>query len=226
LNPTTSQAFNRKDRKGFAKDVKKNALSDPRKHRCFCLSLRSLQTFASFAVKIFRCEAAPEESVSISRSHKQDVLVNYSQLGVLNLASCPIALALTDNFTGRPRVIVISDIGNEPDDQMSLIRFLLYSNEFDIEGLIAATSTWQKNVTHPETMHTLIDAYGQVRPNLLLHAKGWPTAEDLNAHVFTGQPGYGIAATGSDKMSPGAEAIIHAADRRVEALGKRRLTLT
>src|SRR6476660_5645273 len=75
---------------------------------------------------------------------------------------------LIDNFTGRPRVIVISDIGNEPDDQMSLIRFLLYSNEFEVEGLIAATSTWQKSVTHPETMHTLIDAYAQVRPNLLL----------------------------------------------------------
>jgi hypothetical protein len=26
-----------------------------------------------------------------------------------------------DNFAGRPRVIVMSDIGNEPDDQMSLI---------------------------------------------------------------------------------------------------------
>jgi hypothetical protein len=42
-----------------------------------------------------------------------------------------------DDFTGRPRVIVISDIGNEPDDQMSLVRFLIYSNEFDIEALQA-----------------------------------------------------------------------------------------
>jgi hypothetical protein len=117
-----------------------------------------------------------------------------------------------DNFSGRPRVVVISDIGNEPDDQMSMVRFLIYSNEFDVEALIAATSTWQKTVIHPETMHKLIDAYGEVRPNLLLHAKGWPTAEYLHAHVFTGQPAYGIAATGSDKMSPGAEAIIRAAD--------------
>ena len=53
-----------------------------------------------------------------------------------------------DDFTGRPRVIIISDIGNEPDDQMSLVRFLMYSNEFDIEALIAATSTWQKNIVH------------------------------------------------------------------------------
>jgi Protein of unknown function (DUF1593) len=41
----------------------------------------------------------------------------------------------------KARVIVLSDIGNEPDDQMSLVRFLLYSNEFDVEGLVATTST-------------------------------------------------------------------------------------
>ena len=58
-----------------------------------------------------------------------------------------------DNYPGHPRVIIISDIGNEPDDQMSLVRLLLYSNELDIEALIAATSTWQKAAVHPETMH-------------------------------------------------------------------------
>ena len=46
-----------------------------------------------------------------------------------------------DDFKGKPRVVVISDIGNEPDDQMSLTRFLLYSNDYDIEGLVAVTST-------------------------------------------------------------------------------------
>ena len=49
-----------------------------------------------------------------------------------------------DDFSGKPRVIILSDIGNEPDDQMSLVRLLLYSNELDIEGLLASTSTWQK----------------------------------------------------------------------------------
>lgn len=118
-----------------------------------------------------------------------------------------------DDFTGRPRVVVISDIGNEPDDQMSLVRFLVYSNQFDVEALIAATSTWQKAAVHPETMRTLISAYGQVRTNLLLHEQGWPTAEYLKDRVFPGQTAYGIAATGPDKLSPGAEAIVQAARR-------------
>jgi len=118
-----------------------------------------------------------------------------------------------DDFAGKPRVIVISDIGNEPDDQMSFVRLLLYSNEFDIEAMVATTSTWQKTATHPETMRQLIDVYGQVRPNLLLHAKGWPEAAELASRVYTGQSAYGMAATGDGKSSEGAKAIIRAADK-------------
>ena len=122
-----------------------------------------------------------------------------------------------DHFAGKPRVIVISDIGNEPDDQMSLVRLLLYSNELEIEGLIAATSTWQRSATHPETMHDLIGAYGQVRGNLLLHATGWPQAKALDAVVRSGQPGYGMVSVGLGKTSPGAaelEAAIQRDDPR------------
>src|SRR5215469_12393804 len=99
--------------------------------------------------------------------------------GAATLAAQPLPATHVDDFAGHPRVVIISDIGNEPDDQMSFTRLLLYSNELDIEALIAATSTWQKSATHPETMHALIHAYGEVRPNLLLNAPGWPTSEDL-----------------------------------------------
>jgi len=118
-----------------------------------------------------------------------------------------------DDFEGKPRVIIISDIGNEPDDQMSFVRLLMYSNEFEIEGIIATTSTWQRNATHPETMHALIHAYGQVRNNLLLHANGWPKAEELDSRVFAGQAAYGMAGTGRDRLSAGAQAILRAAER-------------
>ncbi len=129
-------------------------------------------------------------------------------------ASQSVPPAHVDDFSGKPRVVVISDIGNEPDDQMSFVRFLLYSNEFDIEAMIATTSTWQKTATHPETMRQLIEAYAQVRPNLLLNAKGWPEAAELARRVYTGQTAYGIAATGPDKDSDGAKAIVHAAEKQ------------
>jgi len=125
----------------------------------------------------------------------------------------PIPPTHVDDFTGKPRVVVISDIGNEPDDQMSFVRLLMYSNEFDIEAMIASTSTWQKEKTHPETMRELIDAYGEVRPNLLLHAKGWPEVADLRARVFAGQSAYGLAGSGPGKSSDGSKAIARAAER-------------
>src|SRR5450432_1364155 len=103
----------------------------------------------------------------------------------------PLSPRHVDDFSGHPRLIVISDIGNEPDDQMSLVRLLLYSNQLDIEALVAGTSTWQRTATHPETMHKLVEAYGQVRPNLMLHAKGWPEAAELESKVYTGQTAYG-----------------------------------
>jgi len=118
-----------------------------------------------------------------------------------------------DAFTGHPRVVVISDIGNEPDDQMSFVRLILYSNELDLEALIASTSTWQKTATHPETMHAIVKAYAGVRPNLLLHAKGWPMAEELDQRIFAGQPAYGMAATGPGKESLGSQALAEAIKR-------------
>ena len=129
------------------------------------------------------------------------------------LMAQPIPPMHVDGFSAKPRVVVISDIGNEPDDQMSFVRLLMYSNEFDIEAMIATTSTWQREKTHPETMRELIDAYGEVRPNLLLHAKGWPEAAELRGKVYMGQSAYGMGATGVGKSSDGSKAIIRAIER-------------
>jgi hypothetical protein len=136
-------------------------------------------------------------------------------LGVASslLAAQELPATHVDDFAGKPRVVVLSDIGNEPDDQMSFVRFLMYSNEFDVEAMIATTSTWQKTKTHAETMHELIAAYGQVRTNLLLHAKGWPETSDLDARVSTGQSAYGMNAVGAGKPSDGSRAIVKAVER-------------
>ncbi len=118
-----------------------------------------------------------------------------------------------DDFAGKPRVIVLTDMGNEPDDQMSFVRLLLYSNELDLEALVATTSTWQKAKVQTEPMHKIVAAYGEVRANLLKHAAGWPEAAQLDAMVVSGQLAYGMAAVGADKMSSGAEAIIRSAEK-------------
>lgn len=118
-----------------------------------------------------------------------------------------------DPFVEKQRVIVITDIANEPDDQMSMVRFLVYANEFDVEGLVAGTSTWMRNKVRPDVIQHVLDAYERVQPSLSAHGQGFPTAASLRAVVTTGQPGYGMAAVGPDKMSPGAERIIQAVDK-------------
>ena len=100
--------------------------------------------------------------------------------------------ARLDPFVEKQRVIVLTDIANEPDDQMSMVRFLVYANEFDVEGLIAGTSTWMRNKVRPDVIQHVIDAYEEVQPTLSLHAEGFPTAASLRALVTTGQPGYGM----------------------------------
>jgi hypothetical protein len=134
-----------------------------------------------------------------------------SSLILSSIVTSSRAQPAPDLTLGHPRAIILSDIGNEPDDQMSLVRLLLYSNEIDLEGLIATTSTWQKTTERPDLMHAIIDAYGSVLPNLKRNASGWPGVSRLHAIVATGQDGYGMEAT--TRSSAGASAIIKEADR-------------
>src|SRR5437588_10194708 len=83
----------------------------------------------------------------------------------------------------KPRLLVLTDIGGDPDDQQSMIRLMTYANEFEIEGLIAsATGTpgeLKEEVTRPDLIRAIVEAYGKVRPNLLLHRPDYPSAASL-----------------------------------------------
>ncbi len=111
----------------------------------------------------------------------------------------------------RARVCVLTDISNEPDDEESLVRFLVYANEYQVEGLIATTSTWLRDRTREDLIHRQLQAYAQVRPNLLKHAAHFPSADDLQAVTFTGQPAYGMAAVGTGKTTPGSRHLLRLA---------------
>src|SRR4249919_1202899 len=96
----------------------------------------------------------------------------------------------------RQRVIVLTDIEADPDDTQSLIRFLLYSNQWDVEGLIATTSIHQKTRVAPESIIKILAAYQIVQPNLLKHESGYPPYESLKEKVKKGLPQYGMEAVG------------------------------
>lgn len=110
----------------------------------------------------------------------------------------------------KKRTIVTTD--GEIDDVDTFIRFLLYTNEFDTEGLIYSSSMWHwkgdgKGTTMLSEMEMTRNIYGErselrwpgtswiqellaeyekVHPNLLLHDKNYPSAEALLKLVKVG----------------------------------------
>ena len=108
----------------------------------------------------------------------------------------------------RVRLIVETDAGGDPDDEQSLVRFLLYANEFDVEGIIAnrAKAREPENKNPVRTglgiVQAMIKAYGECYPNLVLHDSRYPTMQELWERTV---PGYA-------ETDDGVELIIAAVD--------------
>jgi hypothetical protein len=117
-------------------------------------------------------------------------------------------------YEAQPRVFIATDMSNEPDDQMSLVRFLMYANELDIQGIAGITSVWKNDSIDIDTINTVIEAYGNVTDNLNANVPSYaayPSAEDLLAKVHAGHAVYGIAALDLD-LSEAAMALVQAID--------------
>lgn len=117
----------------------------------------------------------------------------------------------SQNIISKPRVFVFTDMSNEPDDEESMVRFLVYSNEYDVEGLVANTSCWLKERVREDLIRKQLIAYAQVRDNLIKHADGFPEYKTLEAVTCSGQPSYGLAATGKGKSTEGSRLLITSA---------------
>ena len=121
----------------------------------------------------------------------------------------------------KHRMIVLTDIGADPDDTESMCRLLLYSNVIDVEGLIAVTSVWRPK-PEPERIRQVVRAYGKVQENLRKHEPGFPPAEALLARVKHGVAEYGMRGVGAGKDSAGSEWIL----RNLEKDDERPLWIT
>ncbi len=113
----------------------------------------------------------------------------------------------------RPRIIATTD--GEIDDRCSMVRFLLYANEWDIEGIIHSSSKfhWKGNDQGVQRhdwadevwLDRQIDLYEQVYPKLSQHADGFPIAEALRKLVYTGN----VANVGDmSQDTPGSDRIV------------------
>ena len=121
----------------------------------------------------------------------------------------------------KARLIILADMGHDPDEEQQISHLLICSNRLDIEGLIAVTGrffrpnpTERVKTLRPHLFHYLIDGYAVDYPNLKLHAGGWPDPEYLRGIVARGQEDNGVADTGVGKSSAGSKLIVDAVDRR------------
>ena len=108
----------------------------------------------------------------------------------------------SDKDYEKPRILISSDIGGtDPDDNQSMIHFLMYSNMFQTEGLISSPSYGEGS---KEEILKMINLYEKDLPKLKEHADGFPTPESLRAICKQGRKGaapfvgYQTATEGSD----------------------------
>jgi hypothetical protein len=114
----------------------------------------------------------------------------------------------------KERVLVLTDIENEPDDAQSLVRFLTYSNMWDVEGLVATTSVWQKDRIADWRIREILEAYRKVYPNLVLHEKGYLTPDYLMSIIKKGGQKYGMQGVGQGEDSEGSEWVIQVLEKQ------------
>ena len=128
----------------------------------------------------------------------------------------------------KSRFVALTDIYRLPDDKQqeiddveSMIRLLLYSDNIDIEGLIATSSFCLQNggtVKEKQVILDIIDGYEKVLDNLRVHSQEYPDADYLRGitkhgiNVFGRKFGSGF---GEDKFNDneGVQHIIHVIEK-------------
>ena len=113
-----------------------------------------------------------------------------------------VTLTVTDNdsktgdttqsitvYTGREKPRVIATTDGEIDDQNSMIRFLLYTDEWDVEGIIYSSSKFHwvdHNWSDTNWIQEDINLYSQVYDNLIKNDSAYPTPDYLLSEVSVG----------------------------------------
>ena len=142
-------------------------------------------------------------------------------LGIIMTAMTAVTFA-SPASAEPPRLLVLTDIGGDPDDQQSMRRLMLYTNEFRIEGLIASANgtpgdNLQPNV-NPQLITDIVDDYAAAYDNLALHSGAYPTAQALRSVIKSGNPNRGVSNVGAGKSTQGSNHIIASVDASQETL--------
>ena len=108
-----------------------------------------------------------------------------------------LSAPLLGSPTDRLRLIIETDAGGDPDDEQSLVRFLLYTSEWDVEGIIASRPLAREGENkNPERtglgiVRAQLRAYAECFPKLRQHDARFPQPEMLLERTVPGYPAEG-----------------------------------
>lgn len=113
----------------------------------------------------------------------------------------------------KPRILISTDIGGtDPDDNQSMIHLLMYSDKFDIDGLVSSPSFGKGNKAE---IIKMIDLYEKDLPKLKKHSKNFPKPSYLRSVTKQGQVG-NASYIGYSQPTEGSEWIIRSAKKKSE----------
>lgn len=114
-----------------------------------------------------------------------------------------LAFHITVNGQSQKQRIIITSDG-EIDDECSMVRFLLYANEWDVEGIVTSSSQYHwhgHKWAGDDWIDPYMEAYAKVYPNLIKHSKDYPTPHYLKSINFLGN----VESEGEmDSITPGS----------------------
>lgn len=118
---------------------------------------------------------------------------------------------LESTAQSRQRLVVMTDIGGDPDDQQSLVRLLVHADQFNLEGLLTSSRLEHGQDTKPSLIYEQIEGYAQVYPNLIKHSATFPTPDYLKSLVHEGNGNQTVIGEGHD--TPASEWLIKVVDK-------------
>jgi hypothetical protein len=135
-----------------------------------------------------------------------------NKLSVLSfILFCCLVSTAQNPVPVKPRILISTDIGGtDPDDNQSMIHFLMYSNMFNTEGLVSSPSYGRGTKQH---LLDMIALYEKDLPKLKTHDAGFPEPHALRAICKQGKQGAAPFA-GYTKATEGSDWIVKCARKK------------
>ena len=140
------------------------------------------------------------ENVFTKTTFKTMTMKRFSRMSALKRRTAAFAVAFAFAATAwaegehgpatmpeRPRILITTDIGGtDPDDNQSMMHYLLYCNLFDCEGLVSSPSYGDGNKGE---IIRMVGLYEKDLPELKRHAGNWPSPDYLRSVAKQGRKG-------------------------------------